>query len=138
MPQFPAPATLQSSADPWKEQIPGRGSRCTTDIVLLLLEGRMPGSSLSQAVCSPPSACSSRLLGVSVSPISVICHHGSGPSMKGDNLQARAPGEHTWFLGCHRGHLALSKASGERSAVAPCRASLPSHPSSAKGFSAEL
>lgn len=124
--RFSAPATLPSSADPRKEQIPGSGSRCITDTVLLLLEGRMSGSSLSQVVCSPHSACSSRLLGVKVSPVSVICHHGSEASMKWDNLQAEAPGGHTWVLGCSRGHLALSKASGGGSAVAPCRASLPS------------
>ena len=56
--------SLQSSAAPREEPIPGRGSRCTTDTVLMLLEtGRMSGSSPSQAVYYLPCACSSRLLG---------------------------------------------------------------------------
>lgn len=127
---------------PTEEQIPGSGSRWTTDIVLRLLEGGRikPIPKLCINIVFFPVYALPGLWeqDFKVSSLSVIHHQGSGPSTKVKDLQAEVSAGHTWFVAFSRGDLAFPNlARGEEPAMGLCRTFLPSHHKSAGGFSTE-
>lgn len=126
--------TLQPSAAPGEEQVPGRGSRGTMDIVLMLLEGVRIKPIPKLWVIIPVRVLPGfREQNLKVSPISVIQH--SGASTEVSELRFPVGTDGLWGGGFGRGHLALPNLTpGEGPAVGLCRTSLPSHPVLLGGF----